>query len=233
MPNDATNTPAPELWTGELAEDRPLVICLHGYASNEADLFSIAEHLGERPVVVSLRAPNMSRTPFPGYAWFELQVARDGTLLGTSDSDEDRAAAAAVDEGATIASEYVLGWLDGLLEGGPKPSSVGLFGFSQGGIVAAQMLRMHPERFAATAMISSMVAPGLHDGDGKLADVRPPLFYGWGGHDEIVPAIATEYTLSWAREATTLTEYGEPGGGHEVTRAQLGALGHFFDTHLP
>ena len=39
------------------AENPPLLILLHGYGSNELDLFSFADELPETLVIVSLRAP--------------------------------------------------------------------------------------------------------------------------------------------------------------------------------
>ncbi|GGA73041.1 phospholipase/carboxylesterase [Pseudoclavibacter endophyticus] len=237
-------TDAVVLWSEPVAEGRPLVLLLHGYASNEADLFALAERLGDRdadgrdgagrarPVFASLRAPGLSDTAFVGYAWFDLRVGRDGALLGAGDTDADREATADLDAGATRAAEHVIRWLDGVLASGPTPSSIGLVGFSQGGIVALQMLRMHPRRFAATVALGSMVAPGLHPGDEALAATRPPLFVGWGGHDEVIPQAATRFSLDWATETTTLTEYGEPGAGHEVTPAQLDAVTRFLAENL-
>ncbi len=49
----------------------PVVIMLHGYGSNEADLFSIAKSFDERMITFSLRGPYPDASK-QGYSWFEL-----------------------------------------------------------------------------------------------------------------------------------------------------------------
>ena len=67
-----TSTPidtAAVLWSASGADqtDRPLLIIMHGYGSNEGDLFSLAPHLPREPVIAALRAPLPVGA---GWAWF-------------------------------------------------------------------------------------------------------------------------------------------------------------------
>ena len=48
----------------------PLVIMLHGYGSNEDDLFSFANHIPGNYKIISLRAPYS--LPFGGYSWYDI-----------------------------------------------------------------------------------------------------------------------------------------------------------------
>src|SRR4051812_2258150 len=48
----------------------PVLIMLHGYGSNESDLFEIARALDGRFITFSLRAPNT--TPSGGFCWYAL-----------------------------------------------------------------------------------------------------------------------------------------------------------------
>ncbi len=59
------------LWSASAAdrEGRPLLLLLHGYNSNEGDLFGLAPYLPLEPAIASLRAPT---SPGYGYAWFPL-----------------------------------------------------------------------------------------------------------------------------------------------------------------
>ena len=232
-PFTSTSHHTPAVWSEPLTEGRPLVVCLHGYSSNEADVFTISDRLGERPVFAAPRAASRSATPYLGFAWFPLAVGRDGALLGAGDTPADRAAAAGIGLGATDAAAHVFRWLDAVVADGPSPSSVGLVGFSQGGIVAAQMLRMHPERIAATVLLSSMVAPGEMPGDARLAELRPPVYFGWGERDEVVPAAATAHSRAWLDGHASVTTHPEPALGHEVSNEQLRAVAGFLDERLP
>lgn len=222
----------PAMWSAREIAGRPLVVCLHGYSSDEVDVFAITDRLGTRPVFVAPRAPHRGAAPFGGFAWFPLHFAANGSILGGGDGPDDRAAAAAIGAEASEAARGLLGWLDEVEAKHGAPSSIGLVGFSQGGIVAAQALRMRPERFAATALLSSMVAPGELPGDAVLAATRPPLYLGYGALDPVIPAAATAYTRGWAAAHGEVTEHPEPQLGHELSNEQLATLASFLDEHL-
>ena len=55
-------------------ENPPLLILLHGYGSNEQDLFSFSEELPDEFLIISAQAPiNMQ----PGsYAWYDINFDR-------------------------------------------------------------------------------------------------------------------------------------------------------------
>ena len=63
------------IWSASVADrtGRPLLVLLHGYNSNEGDLFGLAPYLPLEPAIASLRAPI-----FTGYgnAWFPLPDER-------------------------------------------------------------------------------------------------------------------------------------------------------------
>lgn len=219
-------------WSAPIAKDRPLVVCLHGYSSNEHDLFAITDRLGQRPVFAAVRAPMPSATAYPGYAWFPLRFSANGAVLGGGPTAADHEAALALGADAAVAVDGLFAWLDALERQGDAPSSVGLVGFSQGGIVAAQALRMHPERISATVLFSSMVAPGALPGDATLAREKPPVLFGWGGLDPVIPPLATELSRMWLREHATLVEAPEPSLGHELSNEQLAIAARFLDEHL-
>lgn len=53
----------------------PLLLFLHGYGSNEDDLFAIAKSLDARFMFISLRAPNV--IPEGGFCWYPLEFLPD------------------------------------------------------------------------------------------------------------------------------------------------------------
>ena len=53
----------------------PLVIMLHGYGSNEQDLFSFAHELPSEMLIVSARAP--LSLGFGSYAWYSINFEAD------------------------------------------------------------------------------------------------------------------------------------------------------------
>lgn len=187
--------------------DRPLLILLHGYGSTESDLFQLGTSLPLEPVIASLRAPIPAQWPMMGWAWYALQ----GDFVPVS-SEVDAAATA------------VLDWLDRLEV---EPTSVGLLGFSQGGSVALQLLRAAPERFAYGVSLAGFVATPEHAGDEDLARVAPPVFWGRGTLDGVIPAAAVRHTGEWLPRHTTLSGRIYEDLAHAVSPQELADVSAF------
>ena len=58
-----------------LTENAPLLIMMHGYGSDENDLFSFASELPEELFIISVRAP-FSMQPY-GNAWYTINFDAD------------------------------------------------------------------------------------------------------------------------------------------------------------
>lgn len=203
-----TIDPAAVLWSASAPDraGRPLLLILHGYGSHEGDLFSLAPHLPLHPVIAALRAPLPAG---PGWAWFPIGAAGAKVNPGSPSADALDAAAAGV-----------LEWLDGLPE---QPASVGLLGFSQGGAMALQLLRLAPDRFAFAVQLSGFVGRSEHRGDERLLERRVPVFWGRGTADP-VPQDAVDRTQAWLPDHSTLTERIYEGMGHSISEAELGEI---------
>ena len=209
MTKPLTIDPSAVLWSAPPAEraGRPLLVLLHGYGSNEQDLFGLAEYLPADPVIASLRAPLSPPWPAPGHSWYPI-----GGLDGR-------------DPGAlTAAAEAVLAWAD---EHAADAASIAFLGFSQGGAMSLQLLRLAPERVAFAVNLSGYAAGGELPGDAILAETRPPVFWGRGSADEVIPESATAHTAQWLPEHSELIGRIHPGMGHSVSQEELTDLHHF------
>jgi phospholipase/carboxylesterase len=177
---------------------RPLLLILHGFGSHEGDLFALAPHLPLEPVIASLRAP---LTAGGGWSWFPISEPGNPNI-----------------EPLDAAALGVLEWLDTLPE---QPVSVGLLGFSQGGAMALQLMRHAPDRFAFAVQLSGFLGPGERAGDARLAERRPPVFWGRGTRDQVIPAAAVDRTQAWLPGHSTLTERVYEDMPHSVSQAEL------------
>lgn len=191
--------PSAIIWSAPEADraGRPLLVLLHGYGSHEGDLFGLSPHLPLQPVIASVRAPLRAG---PGYAWYGLEGA----------TPESRS------EGADAAARGLLHWLDGV-----QATSVGLLGFSQGGAMSIHLLRHAPERFDFAVSLAGFVVQGDAPADARLAALAPPVFWGRGTHDAVIPPAFVDYTQSWLPKHSTLTERIYEGLGHSVSEAEL------------
>ena len=188
------------LWSAPEREraGRPLLVLLHGYGSHEGDLFGMSPGLPLGPVVASVRAPIAENG---GWAWWSRFDSPPGDP---------------VMERVDAAADAVISWLDSL-----EYTSVSLLGFSQGAAVALQLLRHAPERFTATVAIAGFVASGDHPGDAALAEVKPPVFWGRGTADTMIPEAAVTRTAEWLPEHADATIRIYEDLGHSMSAPML------------
>ena len=204
------------LWSAPEREraGRPLLVLLHGYGSHEGDLFTLAPLLPLSPVIASVRAPFVESA---GNAWFPLALPLGGHADPSFRLDQANETAGAL-----------LRWLDSL-----EYTSVGLLGFSQGGAMALQLLRHAPSTFAYAVMLSGFVIEDEQAGDAELAALKPPIFWGRGTADQIIPSAFIERTAEWLPQHSTLTERIYEGVAHAVSTSEIHDIGSFVRAHSP
>ncbi|MCR2826950.1 alpha/beta hydrolase [Microbacterium sp. zg.Y909] len=194
--------PAVVRWSAPPAEraGRPLLVLLHGYGANEDDLFAFCPHLPADFVVAAVRAPLLPPFPTPGHSWYPIEG------LHSRRPDD-----------VTAAAERFVEWVDAETDA----ASVGLLGFSQGASVALQALRLRPDLVSFAVNLSGYVAPGALPGDAHLAELRPPVFWGRGTLDDVIPPALIEYTVQWLPEHVDLSGRVYTGLTHSVSQEEL------------
>jgi phospholipase/carboxylesterase len=194
-------------WGEGGADDSPVVLFLHGYGSNEHDLAGLAPALALGSPWASLRAP--LDMPGDGAAWVPIETP------GRPDPD-------------AVATEHIWAWVDANLDTG---SSILPIGFSQGGLLASQLLRTRPDRVAATVILGGFVLHAPQPADGELAAVRPPVFWGRGAEDRVIAEHAVVRTSEWLPGHATLTERVYPGLAHGIDAREIADVRDFLDAN--
>lgn len=193
------DTRAPEALT------RPVVLLLHGFGSHESHLAGVGRHLPDDVAWAALRAPlAMGAEQF---AWFPISTP------GTPDPAPVALATAALEEWVAT---YV-----------PASVPVVPVGFSQGGLMASQLLRTDPERYVAAGLLGSFVLQGEQSGDATLRRTRPPVFSARGDADTVIAPHAVARTEEWLPGHATATERTYAGLGHTISRTEAQDLGVF------
>lgn len=198
---------------------RGIVILLHGYGSNGADLISLAPIWRERLpgiVFVAPNAPEICPGAPGGFQWWGLS--------GTSSTSRA--------EGARRAAPILDAFIDAELDkAGLTEDRLALVGFSQGTMMA---LQVGPRRARALA--------GIVGYSGMLADeaalatealTRPPILLVHGDADPMIP-IAAFYTTRDAlnRCGFEVASHVYAGLGHSIDGAGLTLGGQFLATAL-
>ncbi len=156
---------------------RSVVVFLHGYGANGADLLGLADPLGEHlpdTLFIAPDAPeNCAGAPM-GYQWFPIPW-----IDGSSEEEAERGMQAAIDD--------LNAFLDGILvDEDLLPEQMVLFGFSQGSMMALHVAPRREEEFAGIVAFSGrLLSPEL------LADEaasKPAVLLVHGDQDDVVPA---------------------------------------------
>lgn len=197
-------------WAGGDRERMPLLVLLHGYGADEHDLFGLAPYLPEGFAVASVAAPLSPPWPMPGRSWYPID-----NLDGRDPSH------------VTAAAEALLRWIDGT-----GAASAVLLGFSQGAAVALQALRLAPERVGAVVALSGYATPGALPRDGELEELRPPVFWGRGSHDDVIPQPLIAHTADWLPRHSDLSGRVYTGLTHSISEEELHDVAQFLTRSL-
>ncbi len=195
------NLPEPE------RAGKPLLLLLHGRGSHEGDLAGLINRMPNGFTIASLRAPIAEG---PGFSWFPSSTPGHPNPAAVN-----------------AASDAVLAWVDALPF---TPTSLGLLGFSQGGITALQALRRVPERLAYALNLSGFVATGVEAGDDAIA--QHPVFWGRGDADVVIGPAAIERTALWLPAHVDLTAAVYRGLPHSISNEELDDIHTFLAARL-
>jgi phospholipase/carboxylesterase len=122
------------------SEKTPVIIMLHGYGSNEEDLFAIAKSFDPRFLTLSLRAPN--NADGQGYCWYKLDFLPDKKFkYDYLQAKESRA--------------KILSFISNACKAYHADSTqVFIMGFSQGTIMAYDIALFKPEKIKGVIALS-------------------------------------------------------------------------------
>ncbi len=182
----------------------PVIFMLHGYGSNEEDLFSFAQELPQEFCIISVRAPH-TLMPY-GYAWYAIHFdAADGKW------SDDKQAIASRDQIKTFILEAVDAYnLDA--------EKVTMLGFSQGTILSYAVALTYPK------VVKNIIGLSGYINESILKTAREKNEYAhlavYASHGSVDQTIS----VAWARKIPSVLkeleityEYQEFPVGHGVS----------------
>ena len=193
-----------------ILDKNPVLLLLHGYGSNEADLFSFATELPNEYYIISARAPYDLQ--YGSYAWYAINFDADQNKF--SDNDQAR-----------ISRDVIADFIDELIANYPiDANDVNLVGFSQGSILSYAVALSYPEKVNKVVAMSGYLNLEIVTEDylkNNLSKLK--IFASHGTVDQVIP-------VDWARKTPGILEklgvaitYKEYPVGHGV------APQNFFD----
>ena len=194
--------------------ETPILILLHGYGSNEEDLFSFCPDLPEDWLIVSFRAP--INTPYGGFCWYDIDFTNAEKFINIEQAE--KSIHLILEEISLIRKQYKI-----------TNGKVHLCGFSQGGIISYALALRNPQFFNKIACLSSYPEQKIlqNIADKKsLSHLR--FFISHGIEDTVIP-------IDWGKKGYELLydlnlyfSFREYHSGHGINSKNYQDLIHFF-----
>lgn len=167
-------------------DKNPLLLLLHGYGSNEADLFSFAEELPEEYYIISARAPHDMQ--YGSYAWYAINFDAEENKF----SDHEQ---------AKVSRDLIAVFIEELIQKYPIDSKkVTLIGFSQGSILSYAVALSYPEKVQKVVAMSGYLNLEIVTDDYlKNTFNNLKIFASHGTVDQVIP-------VEWARKTPAIVE---------------------------
>lgn len=186
-----------------IKKNAPLLVLLHGYGSDENDLFSFADELPNELFILSLRAPHKLQ-PY-GNAWYAINF--DAQQNKWNDVEQAQEAmkiiVSCIEQACT---QYDL-----------DKNNVSLLGFSQGCILSMALAINHPELIKNVIGLSGYVCEEFIEEDRTKKDFSHLDFYcSHGSSDQVIPVDWSRETPNFLTEKGIKHKYSEFPVGHGV-----------------
>ena len=193
-----------------LQASHPLIVLLHGYGSNEQDLFSFASELPDDVFIISFRAPY--DLMYGSYAWYAINFDADENKF--SDLDQARASRDLIMQNITqILAQYPININD-----------ITLIGFSQGAILSYAIALSYPQKIKQIVALTGYVNQEIMVENFKSNNFsKLRIFASHGWQDQVIPVEWARKTPDFLKELNIDCTYKEYAVGHGV------APQNFFD----
>lgn len=200
------------------SKNPPLLILLHGYGSNEQDLFSFADELPDEFLIISVRA--IYTLGYGSYAWYAINFdeinGKFSDLVQAKESIDK--ISLFVDE---IKEKY-----------NTDNSKTFLLGFSQGAILSYSLSFFYPNKANFIIALSGYINKDLLPQNINSKEITTKYYCSHGSVDQVLP-------VEWARNSKPFldnlnleNEYSEYPVGHGVAPQNFTSLKNWIKQHL-
>ena len=202
-----------------LKENAPVLIMLHGYGSDENDLFSFASELPKELFIISARAP-YPMMPY-GNAWYTIHFdAPQGKWNDLEQSIASRDTIAKfIDE---VCNTYPV-----------NKANVTLLGFSQGTILSYAVALSYPEKVKNVVALSGYINHEIIPENLNPSDYSKLSFYcSHGTVDQVIPIDWARKTVPFLSNLDIDHDYSEFPVGHGVAPQNFYEFKSWLETRI-
>ena len=196
------------------SKNPPAIILLHGVGSNEHDLFSLANTLPDKYMVISARAPITLGSN--SFAWYQVDFSTGKPVYNSHEEEKSRALLINFIE--QLKEKYAL-----------DANEIYLCGFSQGGIMSYSVALTRPDLVKGIAVMSGRL----------LEEIKPQIkptvklqqlkvFISHGQNDNTLPYHYANDAKAYLTTLKINPSFNNYVAGHEINAAMLNDLINWF-----
>jgi phospholipase/carboxylesterase len=200
-----------------LTKKAPLILMLHGYGSDENDLFSFASYLPEKYTIVSAKAPYKLQ-PF-GNAWYAINF--DANQNKFSDIDQ---AISSRDKIKNFIEEVISAY-------NIDEEDVTLLGFSQGTILSFATALSYPKLVKNVVGLSGYIDKNMIDFQPKEDYKHLNIYNSHGTMDQVIPVSWAQKTPKVLSELDIECYYKEFPAAHGVSQENFASFLEWLNRH--
>jgi len=184
-------------------EKKPCIVLLHGYGSNEEDLFSFVPYLPSEYTIISFRAP--ISLEMGGYAWSNIHY--DDLRGKNTVFLEAKESLRLIKESIDLS----------IVHFNIDNSDISLIGFSQGCILSWAMTINHPDLIRRAVTLSGYIIPELINV--SLENVSKLLIFNSHGIlDQMIPIDKARKSIDLIKKNNSKIIYKEYNEGHGISQ---------------
>lgn len=191
----------------DIGPNAPLLVLLHGYGSNESDLFSFASKIPDNWIVVSVRAP-ISISPNK-FKWYKVKMIDDKITLNFNDVEESRKLILKLI--SEIGNKYNV-----------DKSKIVTAGFSQGANMALALALTEPDQVLSAACFSGRYMEEINPLIKNTSSLKSKNFFiSHGTKDKMLPMYYAEENKKLLEDFGITITISTDKTGHSISAKQL------------
>lgn len=183
----------------------PLLLLLHGYGSNEQDLYSLAQYLPGQYLILSVRAPYFIGGD--GYAWYNVDFSAGKPVY---DFDQEKKSRATLIEYIEAMKKQY------------DANDVYLSGFSQGAIMSYSIGLTRPDLVKGIAILSGRLLDEIKSNVAPQKELQQlKIFIAHGSSDNMLQVQYAKDAVAYLTSLHLSPVYKEYNIGHTINEAVL------------
>ena len=196
----------------------PLLILLHGYGSNELDLFSFADELPDEFLIVSARAPY--EIGFGGYAWYAINLDTNNSKF--SDLEQ-----------AQKSLDIIAKFIDDIKQKyNTNLNKTFVLGFSQGAILSYALSFQYPNKVQHILALSGYINEDLLPKNLDAKNIKTDYYISHGTVDQVLPVDLARKSTKILNKFGFTYNYSEYPVGHGVPPQNFFSLKKWIEDRL-